>query len=466
MGNEFYIGFMENYIKPAYRNIAVLIINRTTIFITTTDPLGAVTMIESEQGTSTLNVSVGTAAVKKISHYKAQSSSDRNKGVKIKAEQSKQISIFGLNEELRSVEGFTALPCNHLPSVSIYEYYAVSVPPSTISNISAESSFLIVACSDNTTLTVTPSQSIVHPNIPDYRVRAGDTISITLHERETLYIQSREDLTGSKVESTVPISFFTGHECGNVPADTAECDHLVEQIPPTVTWGTQFIIAPTATRMTDDLIKVVAAEENTYGHLSCISRNGAEERSNFTISNTIKYYEFRLSSDKFCFIETNEPVLVVQFTPGGSADGVDGDPFMVIVPAVSQYLENTTFTTANGIGLNFDNYINIFVSAGPNEFDSSTILVDGSPIITNNWVAIPCFDDDRTCGHATTVNITEGMHSVWNEDDEAPIGVTVYGLSYLETYAYVGGLKLSLPGMNRPAQLFRMYIYFHNVISL
>lgn len=447
MGNEFYIGFLDNYIKPLYQNVEALIINGSTIFITTTDPFGAITMIESEQGTSTLNVSPSTTVTNKIRHYKAQSSSDRNKGMKIKAEQSKQISVFAINEELQSVDGFTALPCSQLPSVGIYEYFAVSVPPSTISNIDADSAFLIVACSDNTTLTVTPSQSIDHPDIPDYRVRAGETFSLTLQERETLYIQNREDLTGSKVESSVPISFFTGHECGNVPADIAECDHLVEQIPPTVTWGTRFIIAPTATRTADDLIKVVAAEENTKGQLSCVNQGGVKERSNFTISNAGNYYEFRLSHDKYCFLETNEPVLVIQFTPGRGADGVNGDPFMVIVPAVRQYLENSTFSTANGIGLYFNNYINVFVSAGPNEFDSSTILVDGIPIATDNWIAAPCYDDNSTCGHAATVNITDGIHSVWNEDGESPIGLTVYGLYLRETYAYVGGLKLSLPGI-------------------
>ena len=434
---------MDNYVKPAFQNIESLIINRSTIFITTTDPSGAVVMIESEQGTSTHNVSPNETLAKSIEQYKAQSTSDRNKGLKIKAEQSKQISLFALNEELHSVDGFTALPCSHLPSITTYEYYAVSVPPSTISQSSADSAFLIVACSDNTTLSVTPSQSVDHPSILNSRVRAGETFTITLQERETLYVQSRQDLTGSKVESTAPISLFTGHECGNVPADTAECDHLVEQVPPTVTWGKQFILVPTATRTADDIIKVVASEENTYSHLSCVNRDGEEERLNLTVSNS--FTEFRLSSGTYCFAETNKPVLMVQFTPGGSADGVNnGDPFMVIVPAVKQYLKSIRFSTVNGLGLFFNNYINVFVPAGPNEFNPSNILVDGTPITSNNWIAIPCFDN-HTCGHATNVAISEGIHSIMNVD-EAPIGLTVYGLSYRETYAYVGGLKLSLPG--------------------
>ena len=445
-GNEFYIGFMDNYVKAAFQNIPSLVINRSTIFITTTDPSGAVTMIESERGVSTHIVSPGGTFSKPVERFKVQSVSDRNKGLKIKAEQSKQILVFALNEELHSVEGFTALPCTHLPSVSVYEYYAVSVPPSTTRQSTADSAFLIVACSNDTTVSVTPVQTVDHPSIPGSRVSGGDTFTVTLQERETFYVQSRQDLSGSRVQSTAPISFFTGHECGNVPADVAECDHLVEQIPPTVTWGRQFIIAPTATRTAEDIIKVIASEDDTEGQVSCIDSDGNEERFNLTLSSAGRFIELRLPSDTYCFSEATKPVLLVQFTPGGGADGVDnGDPFMVMVPAVSQYLKNTTFSTVSGLGLFFNNYANIFVPAGPNSFNPSTIIMDGSPITTDNWVAIPCFDG-RTCAHAAQVVISDGVHSIWNSDGGSPLGVIVYGLSYLETYAYVGGLKLSLQG--------------------
>jgi hypothetical protein len=452
-GNEFYIGFMDNYIKPLF-NLDFLIVNRTRVFITTTDPSGAVVIIESEQGTSMHNLSPGVTLAKTLMGFKVKSGSDRNMGVKIKAEESKQISVFALNEELHSVDGFTALPCSRLPSVSLYEYYAVSVPPSTTSQNSVDSAFLIVACSDNTTLTITPTQDVDHPYISNIRVRSGATITITLQERETLYIQSPNDLTGSKVVSTTPISFFTGHECGNVPANVNECDHLVEQIPPTVTWGTQFILAPTATRTANDIIKVVSSEDNTTGTISCTNTESDAHVDIFNVTQAGNFIAYNLSYDTYCFVESDKPVLLVQFTPGKGADGGENaDPFMVIVPAINQYLENITFSTVNGLGLYFSNYINIFIPSGPLNFNPSKILLDGTPVATENWVTIPC-SDNHICGHAVTTNISEGTHSIWYSDYETPIGLTIYGLSLLETYAYVGGLKLSLPG-----------IYIHNIIT-
>ena len=447
-GNEFFIGFMDNYIKPAFQNIQSLIINQSTLFIVTTNPSGALTMIESEQGTTLVNVLPDMTLSRTIEQFKVQSGRDRNRGIKVKAEQSTHISLYALNEELHSVDGFTALPCSHLPSVSSYVYYAVSVPPSTVSMTTADSAFLIVACSDNTTVTITPTQDIEHPYIQDQSVTAGTTFTVQLSKRETLYIQDREDLTGSKVESSKPISFFTGHECGNVPADIAECDHLVEQIPPTVTWGEQFIVAPTATRTANGIIKIVASEEVTLGKISCIDLDGGVDKSTFVLPHAASFHNISIPSDNYCFIETDKPVLVVQFTPGRQADSAaNGDPFMVLVPAFRQYLLKTTFPTVTGIGLTFTHYINIAVPSTSSLFDPSSILLDDEPLDTENWVAIPCFDDESTCGYAAVTNITNGLHTILNSDNETPIGLTVYGLYYLETYAYVGGLKLSLPGI-------------------
>ena len=440
---------MDNYVKPAFQAIDTLIINRSIIFMTTSDPSGAIVMIESEQGISMDSVSPELSQIRSLEQYKVQSGTDRNKGIKIKAEQFKQISVVAINEELHSIDGFTALPCSHLPSVTSYEYYAVSVPASTVSETTADSAFLIVACSNDTRVSITPSQDIMHPMFPNQSVRAGTTFTVSLQERQTLYVQDRDDLTGSKVTSQNPISFFSGHECGNVPANVAECDHLVEQIPPTVTWGTQFIVAPTAYREADDVIKVISSEDDTSETITCINTDSEIEIFNGTLAQAGTFTTYSLSHNTYCFIETDKPVLMVQFTAGGGADGADSaDPFMVIIPAVRQYLDVTTFSTITSRSFDFNNFINIFVPAGPNTFNPLNILIDeGDPIETEGWISIPCPNDiNYTCAYAAQAHIDEGVHTIWNSDG-GPVGITVYGLDYLETYAYVGGLKLTVPGI-------------------
>ena len=446
---------MDNYIKPAFLPDQ-FILNHSQIFITTDESSGVVTMMESDQGTTMVNVRPGETVTRTLVEFKVQSGRDRSKGLKIKAEQLKQIAVFGLNDELHSTDAFTALPCSHLPSISSYEYYAVSVPLTPVIDNTAQSAFLIVACSDSTTVSITPSQTISHPYIPNLTIRAGTTFSVQLQERQTLYVQDREDLTGSKVVSSAPISFFTGHECGNVPAGTPECDHLVEQIPPTATWGNRFLVAPTATRRSQDLIRVIAAEDNTSGNAACVCTEPEGNNESFTLSlaQAGNFMEFNLSSNSYCSLETDKPVLMVQFTAGGSADGVsNGDPFMVIVPAVKQYLDIITFTTITGHA--YTHYANLFVPAG---FDPSGVIINSSHrerTTTGEWVGIKCPYSPHVCGYAKQISISHGINSIWNSKG-GPVGVTVYGFSYLQSYAYVGGLKLTVRGNFHITRLFTL----------
>ena len=436
---------MQNYIKPVFQDKPDLILNKGSLLITTAEPSGVLVLIESQQGNSTHMVKSGDTVIISLPGFKVQNSTDRSKGIRIKTEQSKSVVLHALNEELHSLDGFTALPCTSYPSLSVYTYFAVSVPRSSIvADTSADSAFLIVACSDNTVVDITCTQNIQHPTQSGGEILAGKSFQITLNERETLYIQSRHDLTGSKVESTAPVSFYSGHECGNVPRNESECDHLVEQLPPTATWDRQFLLAPTATRRAYDVIKVIASENDTLVAVSCTNLNNVSDVFNISLVSAGKFSDFTLSFNQYCSVISDKPILVVQFTTGKSVDNAEkGDPFMLMVPAVSQYLENTTFSTISGLGLLINSYMNVFFPAGRNEFDPSSVILNGKPLTVETLVAIPC-SDGSICGHAVQVILSGGVHSIWNTNYGFPLGVTVYGISYLESYAYPGALKLSL----------------------
>ena len=448
--NEFYIGFLQNYIKPEYHSIKSLHLNTTTIFIATNE-VGGATVTITDRGKQTIrmiqegrNVPTLLLPIDLAEGARVEGSWDRNKGIRIKAEESKKIVVFGLNEELHSVEGFTAFPCARLPAVTYYEYYAVSVPPTTtVQSTTADSAFLLVGCENNTNITVMPSQSVPNPSNPLLRVNPGQNFTVTLNEMQTLYFESKDDLTGSRVLSDAPISFFSGHECGNVPYNIAECDHLVEQFPPTATWGNRFFTAPTFGRTSGDVFKLLTAEDNALVQVECIFKNQTAANA-FTVSLTRagESVNFTIPSTHFCSVVSNRQTMLVQFTPGQHADdGNIGDPFMVIVPAVHQYTNEVTAITASALGLSFTNYLNIFVAAV--HFNSTQIKVNST--VVDTWVAIPC-NASTICGYVAQVLVDDGIQHVSHDDPHAVFGVTVYGLSSQETYAYVGGLKLSVAG--------------------
>ena len=71
------------------------------------------------------------------------------------------------------------------------------------------------------------------------------------------------DLTGSIIKSDKPIAAFGGNKCTNVPIGYYACDHIVEQLTPTSTWGQAFLTVPLATRLNGDTFRILASQDGT-----------------------------------------------------------------------------------------------------------------------------------------------------------------------------------------------------------
>ena len=69
-------------------------------------------------------------------------------------------------------------------------------------------------------------------------------------------MQSPEDLTGTYVESTRPVSVFCGTVWTSISSEFMG-DHLVEQLPPSSSWGQEFVTAPIITRTGGDIFRVL-----------------------------------------------------------------------------------------------------------------------------------------------------------------------------------------------------------------
>ena len=69
-------------------------------------------------------------------------------------------------------------------------------------------------------------------------------------------MQSIVDLTGTVVRADKKVALFSGAEWATVGAGET-VDHLVEQMPPTPTWGWNFITVPIATRTAGDIFRIL-----------------------------------------------------------------------------------------------------------------------------------------------------------------------------------------------------------------
>ena len=384
---------------------------------------------------------------------KASGIRERDRAVKIESVNGQRISVAGVSEEMTSSDSFCVLPPVFLPT--LYEYYAVSVPETQLVSVSDEvvediepeekSALLIVTTADDTQLNITLTQTVSTDDAGDLRqlgptINRGDTVSVTLDQDQTLYISSVSDLTGSRVVSDKPITFFSGHECGTIPQVFQYCDQLIEQIPPTATWGREFYTAPFLTRTGGDSFLVVASEDDTSFNRVCSDQEEVREvDSRIGLAGGV--IRFNVSSNEVCRFQSDRPVLVTQFSLASGIDGNENaDPFMVLVPPVEQYRSSLSFRVFGTMTtLSVSHFINIFL---PAQFERSLVRLNGEALPENLWQSIPCsLSSESACAYAARMNVTADTQTVTHDDSNARIAVIVYSLGFRSGQGYSAGIN-------------------------
>ena len=380
----------------------------------------------------------------------------RDQAIVVRSENGDPLSVVAYAEEYSSSDTFKVMPCVQLPD-NRYEYYAISVPRAelTVTNfitqeevsapLQGKSAIIIVTTEDNTRISITLTQNITNIDANDImdQIGGGDTLRAGVEYNftfskgtQTLYLASEDDLTGSRVVSTKPIAFISGHECGTVPFNIHYCDQLIEQLTPTATWGKRFITAPIAARTAVDIFNVLASRNRTTLRSSCfpdtLSLNAGEVRV------------FNISSSSFCYFESNEPLLMIQFSVASNLDDVfAGDPFMVVVPPIEQYRSSYNISIFKSsdpdLEQSGENYINILVPA--ENSSPEQIRFDGQPLPpTVRFVQVPCIFSEEICAYATQMNVSSVPHFLTTSNPNATVNAIVYWLSFRVGSGYFAGM--------------------------
>ena len=211
---------------------------------------------------------------------------------------------------------------------------------------------------------------------------------------------------------------------------------MVEQIPPTSTWGRRFITAPLAERESGDTFKIVASRDGTLVRISCTN-----EPVEPVSLDRGEVGEIRISSNSSCYFESNRPILLVQFSMSSGVDGVfEGDPFMVIVPSVEQYrsmynIHSFKSSASQNDELIGSYYINILV---PADTDLSGVNLDGSPV-NGEALEIFCPDNEAVCAYSILVpGVTDSL--VLSHTADMRINAIVYWFAFRVGYGYFAGM--------------------------
>lgn len=104
--------------------------------------------------------------------------------------------------------------------------------------------------------------------------------SFSLDRFETYQISHSTDLTGTVIESSLPIAAFSGNDCIQLD-NIGYCDHLIAQLPPTDFVDYVYIVPPNFVGR-DTIIRITAIEKSQiYYKIDSINKTFSLDKSSF-----------------------------------------------------------------------------------------------------------------------------------------------------------------------------------------
>jgi hypothetical protein len=345
-----------------------------------------------------------------------------------------EIAVYGMNHKMFSSDAFMALPIDVLGT----EYRTMNYQSSLVdvggqsNNIPGQ--FWVVAIFDSTNITMSLNARSANGK------PAKTPFSILLNKGDVYLIQvdpdqRGNDLTGSHIESDLPLAVFTGHMRAGIPegynnvgSKRPSRDHLVEQLPPISSWGDSALVIPYSTSDNPDVVRIVSAEDT-----NTITVNGVVVAT----LNAGQFYEIKQLAIPTAISATN-PILVGQYMHT-SVYGINqgpgdpepyGDPALALVYPVEQFTTGYTFISIVDQTAFTGNFINIVVE----QSGVTGLLLDGVQVPPASFNAVP----GSTYVYAQ-VRLAQGTHNITGPK---PFGITVYALGNVDSYAYTGGTLL------------------------
>lgn len=335
-------------------------------------------------------------------------------------ETSADVFIISHDDGSNTVGSTTHIPLHELSN----KYVVISTEPD-LSSFSFKSQLAVAATVDNTTISITFKMKRNVPlNIEGNTYLTGGVFNFSLNRYETYQIAHETDLTGTFIESSAPIAAFSGNDCNKLE-NIGACDHLIEQLPPTDSVDSIYIVPPNANKR-DTLIRITSIESSNTTYVI-----GDVTQSLFL--NKLDHFDVRISSSQTCFIASDQPNLVTSFGLF-SLRSTLGDPSMTIVPGFNQYLSYYKIVVPSGY--DFD-YVSIMIK---HSFKDS-FRINGTVIKATDIV----FEEDVTTGNVTynvrTIQVPAGELTAYTVDEEK-FGLMFAGVSSYEAYGFSGNSLL------------------------
>jgi len=431
-GKDFWIGFMQNY-DNAPTKVQKLFI--TSAYGTSVDvsmpKLGWQTSVTvTENGVAEVTIPNLIAGEETGTHKH-----DENSPTGIHVQSEEPISVYGVSTIQYTSDAYLAIPFR-----TIGASYVVAAPMGIYNAtdfiggsplIDAPAEILIVGAEDSTKINVQSPEAIEG-------YEPGEIIEFTISKGEARVLKAKVDkageasigtvdLSGTKIWGNKRFSVFGGAACAMVPGimNVAErcdaCDHLIEQIPPKSSLGTEFYLTDFMYKPGEDIVRMTATEFPTSVQIG-------GNTINLTPNQPFVDYKF----DGELSITANQPIVVSQMCTGGNCVPFSPtDPFMTNIIPSNQWGKIYTLTTPKIQKFNL-HYLNVIKKSAVGR-----VSLDGAIIGQGNFKKV-----ENTEYYAAKLAISNGIHLLTGDSS---FSVYSYGFGYAESYGYPASGSLMDP---------------------
>ena len=327
-------------------------------------------------------------------------------------------SVYCMNTELISGDGFLVLPTTQLGK----QYYAVTYKPF----FGRFHAFICVSALDQeTSINITTKAGQTY----QIKLTAYESYRLKGKDREDWKGVSYEDLTGTFIEASAPISVISGVYTKVGVSNENWGGELVGQMIPSKSWQCSYILSPFLGRSSGYIYRILSSNHTVTVNISNYGRVQIEANA---------WYEGNVMSDIVTSIKADSPVSVVQYmkscNTGPNKDG-KGNPAMLVVTPVEHFANNVSFpVVAPFIHTEMQYSIHVIINC----LYANGLMFDDTESMSD-WQRLKTVDDEMCAIRGT---VTTGLHSVTHHNPEAKFSVAVYGYSFgiwKRGYAYPVG---------------------------
>ncbi len=389
-GTDFWVAFSRNQNLTA--NLSLYIISDVATTGTISSAWPGVTQ--------NFSVTPGTATQVSLPPDVALNDTLENKGIHIVSND--PVSVIGYNAMSGSADSYLAIPTNALG----VRYTVSTIMQHVVGN---GASLSVVATQDGTNLSI-------------YNHPKSAWKYVSLNMGQTYLIEDNdinEDMSGSLVQSNFPVAVYGSVPYVEILMNCPAPDLIVEEMFPHPAWGKRFMLTDFGGQTNGGtIVRVFPAQDGTQIF------TGGTYIGTFGATGWCQIAESGGPAD----IESSKPVMCVQYSQGYCIGSGLGDPFMINIPPVDQYL---THYEIESIPTYTQQWVNITIA----DYSLGAVYMDGTLIpgiyftlgVSNHY-------------YSAKVPVTEGFHEFHSD---YPFGLWVYGESTQIAYGHPAGCNFS-----------------------